>query len=219
MIDEIDRALEAWLKSVLKPTQVDVTFRVPPEQQNQKRPLVAAALYDIVEEESTRSNYVEDIRDENGRVVARQGAPRRFVLSYQLSVVVADAAIEHQLLGRMLKGGVDADSLPSDGLPEDLRAAGLSVPLQIAKARPAGATIPETTRVGEEGYRTTIDLTLVVPVLPAPITEIAPPAEILDLGVSREGGNGAQPSAATPDDNRVPLENRKWTSVRRREPT
>ncbi|MEO8696101.1 MAG: Pvc16 family protein [Acidimicrobiales bacterium] len=220
MIDEIDRALEAWLKSVLKPTQVDITFRAPPEQPNQRRPLVAAALYDIVEEESTRSNYVEDIRDDHGRVVARQGAPRRFVLSYQLSVVVADAAIEHQLLGRILKGGVDTDSLPGDDLPDDLRAAGLTVPLQVAKTRPAGATIPETMRVGEPGWRTTIDLTLVVPVLPDPITEIAPPAEILDLGVSREGGKGKPPSAATPDEARkVPLEDRKWTSVRRREPT
>jgi hypothetical protein len=219
VIDEIDRALEAWLKSALKPTQVDITFRVPAEQPNQRRPLVTAALYDIVEEESTRSNYVEDIRDDNGRVVARQGAPRRFVLSYQLSVVVADAAVEHQLLGRILKGGVDSDSLPSDELPEDLRAAGLSVPLQVAKPRSAGATIPESMRVGEAGWRTTIDLTLVVPVLPDPITEIAPPAEILDLGVSREGGNAKPPAAAPSDEARnAPLENRKWTSVRRREP-
>jgi len=219
MIDEIDSALEAWLKSVLKPTQIEVTFRMPPEQQNQRRPLVSAALYDIVEEESARSNYVEDIRDDTGRVVARQGAPRRFVLSYQLSVVVADATVEHQLLGRILKGGVDTDSLPNDELPEDLRAAGLSVPLQIAKLRPSGANNPETMRVGEPGWRTTLDLTLVVPILPAPVTEIAPPAEVLDLGVSREGGNGKSPAASAPDESpNAALENRKWTSVRRREP-
>ena len=218
MIDEIDGALRAWLTSVVAPAQVDVSFRVPAEQTSQKRPLVCAALYDIVEEESARSNHIEDIRNDAGRVVARQGAPRRFLLSYQLSVVTADAATEHQLLGRILRGGVERDYLPNDELPDDLREAGLSVPLEIAKGRRPGA--PESMRVGDDGWRTTLELTLHVPVLPAPITEIAPPAEKLDLGVSREGGNGA--GAATPptadEPNRVPLENRRWTAVRRREP-
>ena len=218
VIDEIDSALEAWLKSVLKPTQVEISFRAPSEQQNQRRPLVSVALYDIAEDESARNNHIEDIRDDNGRVIARQAAPRRFVLSYQLSVVGADAAVEHQLLGRILKGSVDTDSLPADELPEDLRALGLSVPLQVAKPRPSSGLAPNALRVGEEGWRTTLDLTLVVPVIPAPVTEIAPPAEILDLGVSRERGNGAPP-ATRPDESRgAALENRKWTSVRRREP-
>ena len=220
MIDEIDGALRSWLTSVVAPAQVDVSFRVPAEQTNQKRPMVCAALYDIAEEESSRSNHIEDIRNDAGRVVARQGAPRRFVLSYQLSVVAADATVEHQLLGRIVRAGVNHEFLPSDALPDDIRAAGLSVPLEIAKPRPAGA--PEGMRIGDEGWRTTLELTLRVPVLPEPITEIAPPAETLDLGVSREGGNGstdAAPATAIDDPNRVPLENRKWTAVRRREPT
>jgi hypothetical protein len=218
VIDEFDSALESWLKSALKPTQVEIAFRAPAEQQNQRRPLVSVALYDIVEDESARNNHIEDIRDDNGRVIARQAAPRRFVLSYQVSIVAPDVAMEHQLLGRILKGGVDNDSLPADELPEDVRALGLSVPLQVAKPRPASALTNNTLRVGDEGWRTTLDLTLVVPVIPAPVTEIAPPAEILDLGVSRERGNGAPP-ASVPDESRgAALENRKWTSVRRREP-
>jgi hypothetical protein len=216
VIDEIDGALLSWLTSVVAPAQIDVSFRVPAEQANQKRPMVCAALYDIVEEESVRSNHIEDIRNEAGRVVARQGAPRRFVLSYQLSVVTADATTEHQLLGRILRGGVDREFLPNDALPRDLQEAGLSVPLEVAKARRAGA--PEGMRIGDEGWRTTLELTLRVPVLPEPFTEIAPPAEKLDLGVSRDGGNGANAAAPVDDPNRVPLENRKWTSVRRREP-
>ncbi|HUP71621.1 MAG TPA: Pvc16 family protein [Acidimicrobiales bacterium] len=224
MIDEIDSALRAWLTSALAPTQVEVSFRAPAEQQNPqqnpKRPLVSVVLYDIVEEATARSNHVEDIRDGTGRVVARQSAPRRFVLSYQISVVVADAAIEHQLLGRIIKGGIDSDSLPPDELPEALRAAGLSVPLQIAKPRSEGGHPVDALRVGDAGWRTSLDLTLVVPFLPEPITEIAPPAEILDLGVSRERGNGTPTAAAAPDQDHAPpaLENRKWTSVRRREP-
>ena len=217
VIDEIDGALRSWLTSVVAPTQIDVSFRVPAEQTNQKRPMVCAALYDIVEEESARSNHIEDIRDGTGRVVARQGAPRRFVLSYQLGVVTADASVEHQLLGRILRGGVNVEFLPTDTLPDDLRDAGLSVPLEIAKARRAGAA--EGMRIGDEGWRTTLELTLRVPVLPEPITEIAPPAEKLDLGVSREGGNGASAAVAPSDENRVPLAERKWKTVRRREPT
>ena len=219
MIDEIDSALRAWLTTALAPTQVDVSFRAPAEQQIPKRPLVSAALYDIVEDESSRSNHIEDIRDDTGRVVARQSAPRRFVLSYQISVAVADAAVEHQLLGRIIKAAIDNDALPADELPEALRAARMSVPLQVAKPRAAGAPVTDALRIGDAGWRTSIDLTLVVPFIPEAITEIAPPAEILDLGVSREGGNGTSPSSSTTDEDRNPaLENRKWTSVRRREP-
>jgi hypothetical protein len=220
VIDQIDSALKAWLTSVLKPTPVEITFRAPDEPPNQRKPLVCAELYDIVEEESARSNHIEDIRGDNGRVIARQAAARRFVLSYQLSVVVADAAVEHQLLGRILKGGVNSECLPADELPEELQASGFSVPLQIAKPRP-GVYEREPTRFGDAGWRATLDLTLVVPVLPDPVTEIAPPAEILDLGVSRERGNGdAAPADADTGDARraIPPENRKWTSVRRREP-
>jgi hypothetical protein len=216
VIDEIDGALRAWLTSVLAPTQVDVSFRASAEAPNQKRPVVCAALYDIVEEESARSNHIEDIRDETGRVVARQGAPRRFILSYQVSVVTADAAIEHKLLGRILQGAVDHDFLPADELPEAVRDAGLSVPLEVGKARRAGA--PEGLRIGDEGWHTALELTLHVPVLPTPITEIAPPAVELDLGVSREDGNGRAPVAPSPSPNTIAPEDRKWRTVRRREP-
>jgi hypothetical protein len=215
VIDEIDGALRSWLTSVLAPTQVDVSFRLPADAPSAKRPLVCAALYDIVEEESARSNHIEDIRDGTGRVVARQGAPRRFVLSYQVSVVTADAATEHRLLGRIVQGAVDSDFLPSDALPEAVREAELMVPLEVGKPRRAGA--PEGLRIGDEGWRTALELTLRVPVLPTPITEIAPPAEKLDLEVSREGGNGRAPAPSAPV-NPVPLADRKWKTVRRREP-
>jgi hypothetical protein len=216
VIDEIDGALRSWLTSVLAPTQVDVSFRLPADTPSAKRPLVCAALYDIVEEESARSNHIEDIRDRTGRVVARQGAPRRFVLSYQVSVVTADAATEHQLLGRILQGAVDSDFLPADALPEAVREAQLMVPLEVGKPRRAGA--PEGLRIGDEGWRTALELTLRVPVLPTPITEIAPPAEKLDLEVSRDGGNGRAPVPPSTPVNPVPLEDRKWKTVRRREP-
>jgi hypothetical protein len=219
VIDEIDDALRAWLESVLAPTQVDVTFGSPDGQPSQKRPLVSAALYEIVEEENARSNHVDDIRDDAGRVVARQGAARRYVLSYQVSVVASDAATEHRLLGRIVQGGVDRDFLPNDALPEAVRDAGLSVPLEVGKPRRAGA--PDGLRIGDEAWRVALEVTLRVPVLPAPVTEIAPPAEQLDLGVHREGGNGRgrTPMAPTtaPSPNPVPLEDRKWTAVRRRE--
>src|ERR1700737_1148555 len=60
VIDQIDSALAAWLTAVLKPPQVEITFRVPETPPSQRKPLVCAALYDIVEEESARTNHVED---------------------------------------------------------------------------------------------------------------------------------------------------------------
>jgi hypothetical protein len=55
--------------------------------------------------------------------------------------------------------------------------------------------------------------------LPSPITEIAPPAEKLDLDVSRDGGTDRTEAIPTPAaaTNRLPLESRRWTAVRRRE--
>ena len=218
VIEEIDSALAAWLTAVLKPTNVEITFRAPQEPPNQRKPLVCAALYDIVEEESARTNHVEDIRNDKGRVIARQGSARRFVLSYQLSVMVADPAVEHQLLGRILKGSVNDDSLPNDSLPEELQSHGFSVPLEVAKPRISATHELGAARRGDATWRTTLDLTLRVPVLPDPVTEIAPPAEVLDLGVSREPTNGAATGVTSTGDRLPPLEDRKWTSVRRREP-
>jgi hypothetical protein len=208
-----------------------VHFRLAEAQPDPKRPVVVVVLYDIVEDDSARRADVDDIRDDNGRVIARQGAPRRFALSYLVSIVAADVALEHQLLGRVLAAGVDTECLPAHALPANLVEHGLSVPLQVAKARSLGghaaALLPAVieTLARAQGWRTTLELSLVVPILPSPITEIERPAEILDLGVSQDPTSSGSTANGSPLDTAVsrtgradPLQDRRWTSVRRREP-
>ena len=147
---------------------------------------------------SSRTNRpqqpIEDIRDETGRVVSRQSAPRRFILSYQVSVAVADAAIEHLLLGRIIKGASTTTQLPADELPDACARLAYRA-LQVAKPRTAGAPVSDALRVGDgvgaprsisHGVRSS-----------RPITEIAPPAEI-STSVSAARGATASPLLLRP---------------------
>jgi hypothetical protein len=231
VIEQIDGALEAWVRSALAPNALDVSFGVTGPAANLKAALVSIVLYDIVEDESARRADLEDVRDDDGRVVARQGAPRRFEISYLLAIVAADTVIEHSLIGALLAAGVNTDCLPKELVPQDLVDRGLSVPLHLAKARPAerdsGGVLASLVDalVAAQGWRPVLELSVNVPVLPAPITDIERPAEILDLGASSDPTGGSRPGSrgsgatGTASGSRAdPLREKRWTSVRRREP-
>ena len=131
-------------------------------------PLVSVALYDIVEEESARSNHVEDIRDDTGRVVARQerAASFRPLVSAQR--------------GRCgCRDRASTSRSHPQGRSRHRFVARRRITRRSARRRSFGATAdretaaparttPRAIASATPGWRTTLDLTLVVPVLPAP---------------------------------------------------
>jgi hypothetical protein len=213
VIDAIDDALETWLGSVLRPAQIEIASRLELDTPAATPPVLRAFLYDVVEEDCSRGAYLDDVRDDDGRIVARLRPPRHFALSYLLTVSAPDARAEHALLGRVVAAAIESESLPVDLLPDALRDGGHAVPIRVAPARAAGTGAAAVMAAADAGWRSYVDLVLVVPVLPTPITEIAPPATQLDLDVNREP-NASAPIDATPPADLPP---RKWTTVRRRE--
>lgn len=205
MIEHADAALDAWL-ATLDPA-VDVTFdRVTDAQSGSaKRPLLSLVLTSVREQNDKRDNQVSDVRGDGGRVVARRRATRFFELDYQCAVA-GPAREAHRALGDLVQLLVDHDVVPAEHVPAELGELGHPIDVQLVAS--AAGTAAITLRV-------------VLPVEPTPEREIAPPATSLHLDMTpppeprRAGSTGGRPAAV--DAGAVPMEDRKWTTVRRRE--
>lgn len=201
MIELADAALEAWLATLDPP--VEVTFERPdPAPRTATRqsasPVLALALAAIREQTDKRDNRVTDVR-EGDRVVERRRATRYFELDYQCTVA-GPARDAHRALGDLLQLVVDHDVVPVEHLPPELASIGVPIDVSLVAA-PAGAAA--------------LVLRVVVPVEPAPQREVAPPATSLHLDMTPPPA--AAPARELVSGSVVPMEERRWTTVRRRE--
>ena len=213
MIEHADAALEAWLSTLDPP--VDISFERLTDDagsgsRGTKRPVLSLVLTSVREQLTKRDNQITDLRSDEGRVVGRQAATRFFELDYQCTAggPVREA---HRALGDMLQLFVENDIVPSEYVPEELRALGYPI---------------DTTLVSSTSSVAALTLRVVLPVLPAPQINIGPPVTSLDLDMApppQIRKRGAAPVIATPapaatsPDQVGPLPERKWTTVRRRE--
>jgi len=96
---------------------------------------------------------------------------------------------EHDLLGALLSACVTTDVLSAGCLRGTLASAGLPVLLRCA---PAGEQAAPARLWAGFGLppRTFLDLLLIVPVLPPPDSDLAPPAREIALGVTKSGAGG-----------------------------
>jgi hypothetical protein len=206
MIEHLDAALEAWLSTLDPP--VDVSFDRPDDagaRSGSKRPVLSLVLTSVREQSDKRDNQVNDVRSA-GRVVARQRATRFFELDYLCSVA-GSARDAHRALGDLVQLLVDHEAIPTTHVPDELAA--LGHPLDIQLVAPASSVAAVTLRV-------------VLPVMPTPDREIGPPTTSLHLDMApppvvRRPGMAAAAAEPGPDRVEVPIEERKWTTVRRRE--
>jgi len=212
MIEHADAALEAWLSTLDPP--VDISFERLTDDagsgsRGTKRPVLSLVLTSVREQLTKRDNQITDLRSDEGRVVGRQAATRFFELDYQCTAggPVREA---HRALGDMLQLFVENDIVPSEYVPEELRALGYPI---------------DTTLVSSTSSVAALTLRVVLPVLPAPQINIGPPVTSLDLDMApppqtRKRGApviATPASAATGPDQAGPTPERKWTTVRRRE--
>jgi hypothetical protein len=215
VIDDVDESLRAVIDDVLAGERVAVSFD-PPQPgwaESVDEPTIDCFLHDIVEDQASRRGDSDDVRDGDGRVVARQPSARYFRFRYLVSAWADSYADEHRLLGRTLRGLCDYEHLPVEHLRGSLAEQGRLVTMQVGPPRTDGATQPHDlwSALGL-ALRTGLDLELRVPVLPTAITEIAPPAEQLHLDVQAPsaGITGGQEDPDRGD--------RHWTAFRVREP-
>lgn len=193
VLQDVDASLRTLLGSWFADEKVAITFEPPTPDwaAEQHDPVVDLFLYDVREVLDGRVGEADDVRDDDGRVVGRQSPPRRYHLSYLVSAWAGDPEQEHRMLGRVLEAVPAHDTMPSRFLEGRLVEQGLAVSMRVGAVERGGGAGPTAVWAAlGTAARTALELDVIAPLLPTMSTEIAPPAERMSLGVSREDGPG-----------------------------
>jgi hypothetical protein len=202
MLRDLDLSVAAFLSRVL-PAGTAVQFGPPAAScatAPPGAPLLDAFLYDVREPQPPASDVVL-ARDEDGHPAGWQRPVRRYLVSYLLTAWPGGgdgAACEHELLGAVLTGCAVTGAIPADCLHGVLAGTGEPLPLvcagpdRVADAAQlwAGLGVPA---------RTALDLSVVAPVVPPLLTDVAPAVHNLEIGVQRT--LPAHPAARQPQPN------------------
>lgn len=203
MIDLVDVALTRWLATIEPLPQISFERRLPSSDDDAEVRLVLV-LGRVAEQGDKRDNRIDDVRGDDGTVLARQRPTRYFELDYWCAVT-GPASDAHRLIGGLVRRLVDHDVIPPEFLPDPL--ADLGMPIDVDLVSAAGSAAALAIRV-------------VLPVRPAPDLEVSAPATILHLDMAPPPGHGTRPATEPADTERpspVPIDERRWTTVRRRE--
>ncbi|BCJ31902.1 Pvc16 family protein [Actinocatenispora sera] len=169
MIADLDTALERWLARML-PDEVAIVLD-PPTTPGPV-PVVHAWLYAIREDPDGAPAGGSSVRDDDGRVVARLPAPRRYRFDYLLTAWAQTARSEHELLGQVLVSAASTLALPPEYLDGRL-ANGYPVVVRCAPQdpdRPAGTGW----WAARPSARTALALTVLATLVPEADAELSP---------------------------------------------
>ncbi len=215
MLRDADRSLANWLGQVLPPG-AGIRFEAPNSRWIAEPPeplFVSAFLHDIRQDARGRQSGWSEVRDSDGRVVARQPTAQYYRLSYLVTAWATitsagarkadpDAAelvlIEHEALGTLLDQCTHNSVLPDECLEGTLAETGLAPVLECA---PADSSLASTLWSGFGlPPRACVELVLIAPARPPAVTDIAPPAREIVLGATQRtpaSGPGTRPASET----------------------
>jgi Pvc16 N-terminal domain len=188
VLEDVDGSLAAVLARQL-PEGTTVTFAAPSPGWLDSPPgkqVVSAFLYDIREDPVGRAVDWDDVRDARGRVIGRQPPPRRYEMSYLVTAWAGDADLEHRLLSDVLRLVFLGEVIPEDCRVGSLAETGQPIMLRVVRRDPPHTPAQVWADLGLPP-RLVLDLAITAPLIPALVTELAPPAEDMRLGVGRGG--------------------------------
>ncbi|MEU1757037.1 Pvc16 family protein [Micromonospora matsumotoense] len=198
MIWDVDLSVRAWLGHYL-PAEVPIVFD-PPDRCAQRSggELVSAFLLDVEEDSAGVSATWDELRDANGQLVGRRPPGRRYRFSYLLTAWAADTEREHRLLGELLVGCASCTALPTRFLTGAVARANQPVVVRSAPRREGDTGSAWVAHGGTA--RTGLHLQLLVPFVPEPETDLAPPPREVSVnsGGGRPGGPGGTPPGPRP---------------------
>jgi hypothetical protein len=193
VIAEVDEALCRALARVLpKGTVVRLDPPKPTWQTEKPSQAIDLFLFNLAGDDRGAASGWEEVRDERGRVLSRQEPPRRYRLSYLVTARAPEIAEEHELLDTALRALTDGESLPESCLPDALLETGMPVLVDLDPSGPGHLW----TSLGMPA-RAAFVLTVSAPHRPKPDTELAPPAESIDLRTDPAYGRGTGARTAT----------------------
>jgi hypothetical protein len=199
MIAEVDEALCRALARVLpKGTVVRLDPPKPTWQTEKPSQAIDLFLFGLAGDPRGAASGWEEVRDARGRVLSRQEAPRRYQLSYLVTARAPKINEEHELLDTALRALTDGEALPESCLPEALIETGMPVLVELDPSGPGQLW----TSLGMPA-RAAFVLSVSAPHRPTPDTELAPPAESIDLRSESIGRGTAPPVGAETGDGTV----------------
>lgn len=214
MIAEVDEALCRVLARVLpKGAVVRLDPPKPTWQTEKPSQAIDLFLFALAGDNRGAASGWEDVRNERGMVVSRAEPPRRYQLSYLVTARAPKISEEHELLDTALRALTDGEALPQSCLPDALVESGMPVLVELDPAGPGQLW----SSLGMPA-RAAFVLTVSAPHRPAPDTDIAAPAEQIDLRADNlPRGTGLPPGDAgdasdTAGADRAHAEKR-WTRV------
>jgi hypothetical protein len=208
VIAEVDDALcRALARALPQGTVVRLDPPKPTWQTEKPSQAIDLFLFGVAGDNRGAASGWEEVRDPRGRVLSRSEPPRRYQLSYLVTARAPKIAEEHELLDTALHALTDAESLPDSCLPDALLETGMPVLVDLDPAGPG----PLWTSLGMPA-RAAFVLTVSAPHRPTPDTELAPPAEKIDLR-SEDFARGPQGAAGPDDGGPGPEAPKRWTRV------
>jgi hypothetical protein len=186
VIDDVDAALAAlFAASKAKDQKLACAFDTPtPEWAAKvKSPMLNLFLVQIDENLDARPGAWTDVRDDNGQTIGRQPPLRRYDLRYLLSAWGDGTQVEHRLLAAVLTLVPAYDTIPAELLSGSLAERELSVRLRIAQDDLDVSVTDIWSSLGQP-VRASLTLVVTAPLLPTLVTDLAPPAETLDIGLA-----------------------------------
>jgi Pvc16 N-terminal domain len=146
VIHDVDDSLrKLLLRDAVNGSGVEISFEAPTKDWAARRnaPTINVYLYDLREDLDRREVEFEEIRDEKGHVVERKLPPRRFKLSYLVTVWTQRPEDEHRLLSMLLACFLSHDALPEELLTGVLAEARHRSFLNVALPPPADRSLAD----------------------------------------------------------------------------
>ena len=197
MIHDVDDALRRLVLEAVNGSGVDTSFEAPTREWAAKRnaPTVNIYLYDVREDVERRQVEYEEVRGDDGRVVERRQPPRRFRLSYLVTVWTQRPDDEHRLLSTVLGCFLRHETLPDDGLSGTLAARPQRTLLSIGLPPPQDRSLADVWSALGGELKPSLDLVVSAPFDSERVLAAGPPVleEPRISVVMPEGDDAAAP--------------------------
>jgi hypothetical protein len=192
VINEVDESLRRLvLRDAVNGSGVELSFDAPTKEWAARRntPTINIYLYDIREDLERREVEFEQVRDEGGRVTERRPPPRRYTLSYLVTVWTQRPEDEHRVLATLLACFLKSDRLPTDVLSEGLAAQPYPIRVTVALPPPKDRALADLWSALGGELKPSLDLVVTVPFDTGRVLAAGPPVLVPTELVTRELGD------------------------------
>jgi hypothetical protein len=195
VIHDVDESLRRLVaRDAVAGSGAELSFEAPTKEWAARRnvPTVNVYLYDVRENLERRDVKYEDVRGEDGRVVSRRQPPRRFELSYLVTVWTQRPEDEHRMLSALLASLLAHDRLPEDVLTGLLVDQPQPVLVSVALPTTKDRSLADLWSALGGELKPSLDLILTVPFDSGRVRAAGPPVlEPLAVRVSRRGSRAS----------------------------